>query len=78
MFVTHGLGFLPQCDRIIVMVDGRVSEVGTYNELIEQDLAFAEYLRNYDEMNMTKEEEATAGIHMSHNYLHCNCYIAIE
>ena len=27
VFVTHGVGFLPQVDQIIVLQDGRISEV---------------------------------------------------
>ena len=47
VLVTHGLGFLPQCDKIVVMDNGAITEVGSYTELVEQDGAFAEFLRNY-------------------------------
>uniref|UniRef100_F6PGX9 Uncharacterized protein n=1 Tax=Ciona intestinalis TaxID=7719 RepID=F6PGX9_CIOIN len=47
VLVTHGLAFLPQVDKIFVLVNGRISEVGDYYELIEKDGAFAEFLRNY-------------------------------
>ena len=33
ILVTHGIGFLPQCDVIVVMADGQITEVGTYTEL---------------------------------------------
>lgn len=45
--MTHGIGFLPQVDQIIVMVDGRISEVGSYTQLLAHRGAFAEFLRNY-------------------------------
>ena len=45
--MTHGIGFLSQCDKIIVMSNGRITEVGSYNQLIEQDGTFAELLHNY-------------------------------
>lgn len=45
MLVTHGISFLPQMDRILVMVDGKISESGTYKELLEQKGAFSEFLR---------------------------------
>lgn len=32
-------------DRILVMVDGKISESGTYKELLEQKGAFSEFLR---------------------------------
>ena len=60
ILVTHGLGFLPQCDKIIVMVEGKITEVGTYEQLLEQDQAFAEYLRNYDQTSVSTTE--TTGV----------------
>ena len=32
---THGLGFLSQHDRIVVMDDSKVTESGAYAELID-------------------------------------------
>ena len=55
LLVTHGLGFLPQCDKIIVMVDGKITEVGSYAELVDQDGAFAEFLRNYASNEVNEE-----------------------
>ena len=52
VLVTHGLGFLPQCDKIVVMDKGRITEVGSYSEFIDIDGVFAEFLRNY----ATREE----------------------
>ncbi|XP_059835356.1 multidrug resistance-associated protein 1 isoform X3 [Hypanus sabinus] len=45
VLVTHGISFLPQMNMIFVMVDGRISESGTYKELLEQKGAFSEFLR---------------------------------
>ncbi|XP_025062211.1 multidrug resistance-associated protein 1 isoform X6 [Alligator sinensis] len=47
VLVTHGVNYLPQMDTIIVMVDGEISEMGSYQELLKQDGAFAEFLRTY-------------------------------
>ncbi|XP_056392341.1 multidrug resistance-associated protein 1 isoform X2 [Hyla sarda] len=47
ILVTHGVSYLPQMDSIIVMVDGKITEVGSYQELLKQDGAFAEFLRTY-------------------------------
>ncbi|OXB77004.1 UNVERIFIED_CONTAM: hypothetical protein H355_014826 [Colinus virginianus] len=64
ILVTHGIGFLPQVDHIVVLADGRISEMGSYQELLKQNKAFAEFLRNYslddnieDELTMMEEEE---------------------
>jgi len=34
VLVTHGVSFLPQVDRIFVMKDGKISESGTYKQLL--------------------------------------------
>ncbi|NWW72978.1 MRP3 protein, partial [Climacteris rufus] len=65
ILVTHGISFLPQVDHIIVLVDGKISEMGSYQDLLKQNKAFAEFLRNYaldedieeDEPTMLEEEE---------------------
>ncbi|XP_049916464.1 ATP-binding cassette sub-family C member 3 isoform X3 [Epinephelus moara] len=59
ILVTHGISFLPQVDNIMVMVEGRVSEMGSYQELLKQNGAFAEFLRNYALEDIIEEEEAT-------------------
>uniref|UniRef100_A0A8C9G230 ABC-type glutathione-S-conjugate transporter n=1 Tax=Pavo cristatus TaxID=9049 RepID=A0A8C9G230_PAVCR len=73
ILVTHGIGFLPQVDHIVVLADGKISEMGSYQELLKQNKAFAEFLRNYaldeniEEDELTKEEvllaEDTLSIH---------------
>lgn len=57
VLVTHGISFLPQVDNIMVLVDGNVSEMGSYQELLNQNGAFAEFLRNYALEEITEEEE---------------------
>jgi ABC-type multidrug transport system ATPase subunit len=41
IFVTHALHFLPLCDYIYILKDGRISEQGTYKELINSFGNFA-------------------------------------
>ena len=55
ILVTHGLGFLPQCDKIIVMENGKIREAGHYSELVDNNGAFAELLRNYATTNNDDE-----------------------
>ena len=57
--MTHGLSFLPQCDQIVVMVDGTITEVGSYSELVDNNAAFAEFLRNYAS-NEKREDEVVS------------------
>ncbi|XP_069503213.1 multidrug resistance-associated protein 1-like isoform X2 [Ambystoma mexicanum] len=59
VLVTHGVSFLPQMDTIIVMSDGKISEMGSYTELILQNGTFAEFLQTYacGEHNGRSKEE---------------------
>uniref|UniRef100_A0A665WVS5 ATP-binding cassette, sub-family C (CFTR/MRP), member 3 n=1 Tax=Echeneis naucrates TaxID=173247 RepID=A0A665WVS5_ECHNA len=57
VLVTHGISFLPQVDNIMVMVEGRVSEMGSYQELLNQNGSFAEFLRNYALEDIVEEDE---------------------
>lgn len=59
VLVTHGISFLPQVDHIVVIVDGKVTEMGSYQELLKQNGAFAEFLRNYSFDDHVEEEELT-------------------
>uniref|UniRef100_UPI00398E8F75 ATP-binding cassette sub-family C member 3-like isoform X2 n=1 Tax=Pristiophorus japonicus TaxID=55135 RepID=UPI00398E8F75 len=59
VLVTHGISFLPQVDQIVVMVNGKVSEMGSYQELQDQNEAFAEFLRNYAQRDEVEEDEPT-------------------
>jgi ATP-binding cassette subfamily C (CFTR/MRP) protein 3 len=34
--VTHGITYLPKCDHIIVIKNGKVSEQGSYQELLDK------------------------------------------
>uniref|UniRef100_A0A8C0LH91 Multidrug resistance-associated protein 1 n=1 Tax=Canis lupus dingo TaxID=286419 RepID=A0A8C0LH91_CANLU len=47
LLVTHSISYLPQVDVIIVMTGGKISEMGSYQELLARDGAFAEFLRTY-------------------------------
>ncbi|NWX34145.1 MRP1 protein, partial [Notiomystis cincta] len=55
VLVTHAINYLPQTDTILVMTDGEISEMGSYQELLEQDGAFAEFLRTYANAEQTME-----------------------
>ncbi|KAJ8283939.1 hypothetical protein COCON_G00027890 [Conger conger] len=57
ILVTHGISFLPQVDNIMVMADGRVSEMGSYTDLLNENGAFAEFLRNYALEDIIEEDE---------------------
>ena len=47
MLVTHGVHWLPKVDNIIVLSDGKISETGSYEYLLDHKGAFAEFLKTY-------------------------------
>ncbi|XP_060921677.1 multidrug resistance-associated protein 1 isoform X1 [Labrus mixtus] len=47
VLVTHGLSYLPQVDLILVLVEGQITEMGSYQQLMDRDGAFAEFQRTY-------------------------------
>ncbi|KAG8935993.1 hypothetical protein FRC02_005189 [Tulasnella sp. 418] len=47
LLVTHALHFLHEVDYIYNIVDGRIDEQGTYNELVNGDGSFARLLKEH-------------------------------
>uniref|UniRef100_A0A0A9YH98 Multidrug resistance-associated protein 1 n=2 Tax=Lygus hesperus TaxID=30085 RepID=A0A0A9YH98_LYGHE len=47
VFITHGITHLHEVDLIITLKDGEVSEMGTYQELLDNKGAFAEFLSQH-------------------------------
>jgi ATP-binding cassette subfamily C (CFTR/MRP) protein 1 len=45
--VTHNISVLPDFDKIVVVKDGRISEIGTYQELMDRQGAFGEFLTQF-------------------------------
>jgi ATP-binding cassette subfamily B protein len=64
IIIAHRLSTLKTCDRILVFADGRISEVGTYDELVSRDGLFAELARSAETGALSspvKTQVATAG-----------------
>ncbi|CAH4037822.1 unnamed protein product [Pieris brassicae] len=58
VWVTHQVSYLAQTDLVVVLRDGEVSEVGTYQQLLEKKGAFAEFLLNHlSDAERTSPEE---------------------
>uniref|UniRef100_A0AAR2KHK9 ATP-binding cassette, sub-family C (CFTR/MRP), member 3 n=1 Tax=Pygocentrus nattereri TaxID=42514 RepID=A0AAR2KHK9_PYGNA len=66
ILVTHGISFLPQVDNIMVLVDGMVSEMGSYQDLLKQNGAFADFLRNYSLEDIIEDAEVTGTQEKTH------------
>lgn len=56
ILVTHALHFLPQCDYIYTMANGRLGEQGTYDDLMRINGEFARLSREFGG-DQEKEEE---------------------
>uniref|UniRef100_A0A8C1VAB1 Canalicular multispecific organic anion transporter 1 n=1 Tax=Cyprinus carpio TaxID=7962 RepID=A0A8C1VAB1_CYPCA len=57
ILVTHGISFLPYVDEIVVLVNGVVSEVGSYDGLRASKGAFSEFLETYGKEESTQESD---------------------
>ncbi|XP_050673788.1 multidrug resistance-associated protein 1 isoform X2 [Leptidea sinapis] len=58
VWVTHNVSYLAQCDLVMVLRDGEISEVGTYQQLLEKKGAFAEFLLHHlSDAEKTSPEE---------------------
>ncbi|XP_055108623.2 multidrug resistance-associated protein 1-like isoform X4 [Symphalangus syndactylus] len=60
ILVMHSMSYLPQVDVIIVMSGGKISEMGSYQELLAQDGAFAEFLRTCASTEQEQDPEENA------------------
>ncbi|NXS34928.1 MRP1 protein, partial [Pomatostomus ruficeps] len=55
ILVTHNLTLLPHTDLIIVMEEGRISQMGTYQELISRRESFAELVQVFSAESTSEE-----------------------
>ncbi|KAG7263587.1 hypothetical protein CRUP_035570 [Coryphaenoides rupestris] len=62
ILVTHGVSFLPYVDEIVVLVDGVVSEVGSYQSLRATGGAFSEFLDTYAKDENRRQAQPAADL----------------
>uniref|UniRef100_A0A5F8H1J1 Multidrug resistance-associated protein 1 n=1 Tax=Monodelphis domestica TaxID=13616 RepID=A0A5F8H1J1_MONDO len=67
ILVTHSISYLSQVDVIIVMSDGKISEMGSHQELLDRDGAFAEFLRTYANAEQNMEDEVVKEVKQMEN-----------
>ncbi|KAI0768143.1 ABC protein [Trametes elegans] len=60
ILVTHALHFLPQCDYIYTLENGRIAEQGTYPELMDHGKEFARLMQEFGGKTQQEEDEAQA------------------
>lgn len=68
ILVTHGTSFLPQADLILVMVEGEITESGSYQELLNRNGAFAEFIHTFASSER-KECSTQRGISNTFNFV---------
>uniref|UniRef100_A0A3B3ZY40 ABC-type glutathione-S-conjugate transporter n=1 Tax=Periophthalmus magnuspinnatus TaxID=409849 RepID=A0A3B3ZY40_9GOBI len=47
ILVTHGASLLPQCDVVLVLEEGHISESGSFSQLMERQGAFAKFIQMF-------------------------------
>ncbi|XP_052851271.1 multidrug resistance-associated protein 1 isoform X10 [Drosophila gunungcola] len=57
VLVTHGVTFLPQVDSIYVLKMGEISESGTFDQLVKNKGAFADFIIQHLQDGNEEEEE---------------------
>uniref|UniRef100_A0A8C4ECR4 Multidrug resistance-associated protein 1 n=1 Tax=Dicentrarchus labrax TaxID=13489 RepID=A0A8C4ECR4_DICLA len=81
VLVTHGLSYLPQADLILVMVEGQITEMGSYQQLMATEGAFSEFQRTYSAVDHTDNngethtytELYTATVSVYHGFVYLLC-----
>ncbi|KAI1703364.1 ABC transporter transmembrane region domain-containing protein [Ditylenchus destructor] len=57
IFALNSLAFLKDCDRIVVMHEGKIHEIGTFGELLNRNEGpFAELMREYLEKQVERQK----------------------
>ena len=54
--MTNAISYLSQMDMIVVLKNGEISELGTYEDLLKNNGAFAEFIATY--LKEMDEDEA--------------------
>lgn len=65
VLVTNSVSILPDVDKIFVLKSGKISESGSYNELMAKGGAFAEFLEEFS-VKVSSGDEANGDINKQH------------
>ena len=58
VFATNSLNFLSDCDRIIMLQDGEIKEIGSYKSLLKNNGVFAEFFGTYLQTSETSKQNS--------------------
>uniref|UniRef100_W5NE66 ATP-binding cassette sub-family C member 5 n=3 Tax=Lepisosteus oculatus TaxID=7918 RepID=W5NE66_LEPOC len=59
LFVTHQLQFLPECDEVVLMEEGRIAEQGTHAELMARGHHYAMLFSSLQRENLVRKDMST-------------------
>jgi hypothetical protein len=62
VLVTHAIHFLPKVDYIYTMINGRITETGTYSELMANGGEFAKFVTEFGSKDEHEEEKKDAAV----------------
>jgi ABC-type multidrug transport system ATPase subunit len=72
--VTNSIWFLSQMDEIILLEDGSIVEMGSYDELKENSPRFVTFLNKYAEAQESHDKEECLNQKYLHRILICLFY----
>ena len=58
---THGIQWLPYVDKIVVLDENEITEIGSYEELMAHNGPFAEFLRTHINEEDSSSDEVEEG-----------------
>ena len=74
--MTHGVSYLPNVDHIIVLKHGRISEQGSYEDLLSSEGAFSDFIAEYlADMESSGEDAGKLGMTQLEQLIVDNVYV---
>ena len=67
VLVTNGIGYLSKMDFIVVLKDGQISEMGSFQELLNHNGDFADFINTYlneGDENEDDDQEVNFKMHL--------------
>ncbi|KAJ3218943.1 Multidrug resistance-associated protein 4 [Clydaea vesicula] len=56
VLITHQLHFLPRCERVLVLINGRIESLGSFNDAIINNINNNEFIESMKNFNSTELE----------------------